>query len=80
MKGESLYKISDLMGNSPEICRRHYAHLMPESLTDCVEFTESDALPTAPVAPPRLSPPASDVQQEVRKLRLVVNNSVKESR
>ena len=25
MKGESLYKISELMGNSPEICRRHYA-------------------------------------------------------
>ena len=25
MKGESLYKISTLMGNSPEICRRHYA-------------------------------------------------------
>jgi integrase len=32
MKGESLYKISTLMGNSPEICRRHYAVLMPESL------------------------------------------------
>jgi len=38
MKGESLYKISSLMGNSPEICRRHYAALLPESLTDCVEF------------------------------------------
>ena len=37
-KGESLYKISCLMGNSPEICRRHYAALIPESLTDCVEF------------------------------------------
>jgi integrase len=37
-KGESLYKISSLMGNSPEICRRHYAALIPESLTDCVEF------------------------------------------
>jgi integrase len=42
MKGESLYKISKLMGNSPEICRRHYAALLPESLTDTVEF----ALPT----------------------------------
>ena len=37
-KGESLYKISALMGNSPEICRRHYAALMPESLVDSVEF------------------------------------------
>ena len=41
MKGESLYKISTLMGNSPEICRRHYAALLPETLTDCVEFGEA---------------------------------------
>lgn len=39
MKGESLYKISKLMGNSPEICRKHYAAIIPESLTDCVNFT-----------------------------------------
>ncbi|MHB1769080.1 MAG: tyrosine-type recombinase/integrase [Phycisphaerae bacterium] len=39
MKGESLYKIATLMGNSPEICRRHYAALMPESLVASVEFT-----------------------------------------
>jgi len=38
MKGESLYKISALMGNSPEICRRHYATLMPEALVQSVEF------------------------------------------
>jgi integrase len=38
MKGESLYKISALMGNSPEICRRHYAMLMPEALVQSVEF------------------------------------------
>jgi integrase len=38
MKGESLYKISTLMGNSPEICRRHYAALIPETLADCVNF------------------------------------------
>ena len=38
MKGESLYKISALMGNSPEICRRHYAALIPEALVDSVEF------------------------------------------
>jgi len=38
MKGESLYKISALLGNSPEICRRHYAALLPEALSDTVEF------------------------------------------
>ena len=38
IKGESLYKISQLMGNSPEICRRHYAALTPESLVESVEF------------------------------------------
>jgi integrase len=38
MKGESLYKISKMMGNSPEICRRHYAALIPEEMGDAVEF------------------------------------------
>ena len=38
MKGESLYKISSLVGNSPEICRKHYAALIPEALADCVNF------------------------------------------
>ncbi len=38
MKGESLYKISTLMGNSPEICRRHYACITPESTCETVEF------------------------------------------
>lgn len=39
MKGESLYKTSQLLGNSPEICRRHYAALIPESLVESVEFS-----------------------------------------
>jgi integrase len=39
MRGESLYKIATLMGNSPEICRRHYAALLPECLEATVEFT-----------------------------------------
>jgi len=39
--GVSLYKISTLMGNSPEICRRHYAALIPDLLTNEVEFTSS---------------------------------------
>jgi integrase len=37
-KGESLYKISSLMGNSPEICRRHYAAIHTHDLSDSVEF------------------------------------------
>jgi integrase len=37
-KGVSLYKISQLMGNSPEICRRHYAALVPEAMLGEVEF------------------------------------------
>jgi integrase len=37
-KGESLFKIATLMGNSPEICRRHYAALVPEAMHDTVEF------------------------------------------
>ncbi|GEM_PF-6836705 len=39
MKGESLYKISTLMGNSREIWRWHYAALIPEALGDSVEFS-----------------------------------------
>ena len=38
MKGESLYKITTLMCNSPEICRRHYAALVSETLGEAVEF------------------------------------------
>ena len=37
-KGESLYKIATLMGNSPEICRKHYAALVPDAMHDVVEF------------------------------------------
>ena len=38
MKGESLHNNSTLIGNSPEIYRRHYAALVPESMTSTVEF------------------------------------------
>ena len=44
IKGESLYKISTLMGNSPGICRKHYAALIPEQMQDTVEF-EKEASP-----------------------------------
>ncbi|MFN3166145.1 MAG: tyrosine-type recombinase/integrase [Phycisphaeraceae bacterium] len=37
-RGVSLYKVSTLMGNSPEICRRHYAALIPEGMAADVEF------------------------------------------
>lgn len=52
-KGESLYKIATLMGNSPEICRRHYAALVPEVMHDVVEFA---AAATATAAPPPSGP------------------------
>jgi len=37
-RGVNLYKISTLMDNSPEICRRHYATLTPDTLQTEVEF------------------------------------------
>lgn len=37
-RGVSLYKIATLMGNSPEICRRHYAALCPEAMAAEVDF------------------------------------------
>jgi integrase len=46
-KGVSLYKIATLMGNSPEICRRHYAALIPEALTEEVEFGPPERSKTA---------------------------------
>ncbi len=45
MKGESLYKIATLMGNSPQIVQTHYAALLPESLEMTVEFPSLKAKP-----------------------------------
>ena len=39
--GVSLYKISQLMRNSPEICRRHYAAIAPEALYESISFSRS---------------------------------------
>ncbi len=74
-KGVSLLKISSLMGNSPEICRRHYAALIPDSMLDSVEFGAATSTPTAPV-PATPAPPAEPlVDFQIRPgLRLVVNN------
>jgi integrase len=41
-RGVSLFQISALMGNSPEICRRHYAALVPEAMGAVVEFGTVD--------------------------------------
>lgn len=69
MKGESLYKISQIMGNSPEICRKHYAALLPESLASTVEFP---SVPSRSVcANTTVSVPSG---KEQPKLRLIVNN------
>jgi site-specific recombinase XerD len=43
MKGVSLYKISSLMGNSPDICRKHYAALVPQEMREEVEFASPAA-------------------------------------
>ncbi|MEM1331321.1 MAG: site-specific integrase [Planctomycetota bacterium] len=37
--GRSLHQISTLLGNSPEVCRRHYAALVPTAMHSEVEFT-----------------------------------------
>lgn len=38
-RGVSLFQIATLMGNSPEICRKHYANLTVEALAQSTEFT-----------------------------------------
>lgn len=38
MRGASLFVIAKLLGNTPEICRTHYAHLTNESLDPHVDF------------------------------------------
>ena len=39
--GVSLYTISELMGNSPDVCRRHYSALVPAAMRHDVEFGQS---------------------------------------
>ncbi len=41
-KGESLYKIATLMGNSPGICQRHCAALIPKAMHETVEFVRTE--------------------------------------
>ena len=55
-KGESLYMISKLMGNSPEVCRKHYAALVPEEMGEVVEFGVLDCrTPAHSPSRPRLN-------------------------
>jgi len=44
-RGVSLYKIGHLMGNSPEICRTHYASLARHDFTADVQFPVADEGP-----------------------------------
>lgn len=71
MAGTALQKISKMMGNSVQICERHYAALLPESLIDCVEFPKKVA---TEVSQPRT---AEGIQMESGRpqLRLVVSRS-----
>jgi integrase len=74
-KGVSLLKISVLMGNSPEICRKHYATIIPDSLVECVEFGAPAPIPAAPVTAAPAPPAEPAVDFPIRPgLRLVVNN------
>ena len=74
-KGVSLYKIAKLMGNSPDICRKHYAALIPEKMHDVVEFetgTLSDGRSTEEMFKQildKLEPKAST--ETMPKLRIV---------
>jgi integrase len=45
-KGVSLFKIAELMGNSPEIARRHYARLVPEQMHEEVMFARRSGKPS----------------------------------
>jgi site-specific recombinase XerD len=45
-RGRSLFQIAELMGNSPDVCRKHYAALMPEKMHDVVEFNPTKSSKT----------------------------------
>ena len=73
-RGVSLYKISQLMGNSPEICRRHYAALVPEAMHNEVEFGEVQVSslrpePVEPVAAYATSRSPEEVRPRLRLVR-----------
>ncbi|MBI9018551.1 MAG: site-specific integrase [Phycisphaerae bacterium] len=70
-KGVSLYKIAEIMGNSPDICRKHYAALRPELMADVVEFEESsDIKPTDDN-----SPGMEAVMEQLRELKALIGKN-----
>ncbi len=69
-KGESLYKISTLMGNSPTICQRHYAALIPETMHDTVEFPSASPTPVATAAEPNDATTKDLLERLLRELRV----------
>lgn len=74
-KGESLFKISKLMGNSIQICEKHYAAMLPECLYASVEFGDAPQQPAPqPPAPPQPSAAEEPPAEKRSWLRLVVNN------
>lgn len=87
-KGTSLYVIAEWMGNSPEICRKHYAKLIPCAVDRFVDFTGCSGNDTQDswlaevlgVMVPDVSAPYTASVSEAddtttsRNLRLVVNN------
>jgi len=60
-RGVSLFKIATLLGNSPEICRRHYAALTPETLAVEVNFT-NDASTNRKLDTPATSRVGKDIK------------------
>jgi len=84
--GVSLFIIADWMGNSPEICRKHYAHLIQSLLHKYIEFMKPAGVATAHcqiadavgrVVPDMPLVDASDPPAAAaswQPLRLVVNN------
>lgn len=70
-RGISLYKISKLMGNSPEICRRHYACLVPEAMRDEVEFGSQEPNPKTPAGDQARGQKEQTVSSNQPRLRLV---------
>ena len=67
----SLYKISKLMGNSPEICRRHYAALVPELMQEVVEFDRESSTPSN--NEPVDSNQMNEVLQEMLEIKKMLN-------
>jgi integrase len=64
--GVSLFKISALLGNSPEICRRHYAALVPAEMSADVEFPREQPRKESPSAGSFGPPTARGVARHAR--------------